>query len=132
MRALLLIPIALLLTAGVGYTACRMLGWEPHLLEMIQACGIAVVATIAALLVLWINRSADQPAAAQAGLVATTIHLFMAVALAGVMILLVKPSMAFTYWLFAFYWMTLFAVAYSSVRLIRSAPIQKASRNAGN
>ena len=122
MRALLVAPLALLLTAGVGYAVCRAAAWDPHLNELAYAGAIALVATIAGLIPLMLTRHADQGAVAQAGLVATVVHLFVAIALAGVMILVLKLGQPFTYWLFAFYWMTLVVVAVVAVRSVRHAP----------
>ena len=125
MRSLLSTPIVLLLGGAIGYAICTVAGWRPHLHDAAFAVAIAMVATAAAVIPLFLARRSDQNALAQAGLVALMVHLFTATALAGGMILIAKPPMAFTYWLFAFYWMTLILVATSAVRLIKAAPMTR-------
>jgi ABC-type Co2+ transport system permease subunit len=122
MRALLGTPIVLLLAATAGYLICLLIGADPHLLDAGAALVVVLVASAAAAIPLILARHADQTGAAQAGLLATMIHLFVAAALAGVAILFAKRGQPFTYWLFAFYWTTLAIVAMESVRLVKAAP----------
>src|SRR5688572_174496 len=74
--------------AAVGWTACAAAGWNPHPRDLTVAAAIAVAAAVAGLAPLWLTIGTDQAGAAQAGLVATTAHLFVAAALAGAVYLM--------------------------------------------
>jgi hypothetical protein len=123
-RPLLITPLALLLVAAIGFVICNFAGLNPHPRELLAAALISLVATFIGVVPLFLARGADQATASQAGLLATATHLFIAIVLAGVMILVLRVGQSFTYWLFAFYFPTLIGVAFASVRLINSAPLQ--------
>jgi hypothetical protein len=126
-RALLISPIAILITAAGGLLICMFVGVNPHGKEMLAAAIIALLATAASAVPLFLSRGADQATSSQAGLLATATHLFIAIVLAGVMILALRVGQSFTYWLLAFYFPTLIGVAFASVRLINSAPLRPAA-----
>ena len=121
---MLIAPLAVLATAAGGWIVCLATGCNPHPRELVAAAVIVLIATEAAAVPLWLSRGADQAAMSQAGLVATVLHLFVAIALAGVVKLFVRMQLepAFVYWLLAMYWVTLGVVAASMVRAVRSAP----------
>ena len=120
--ALLLAPALLLLITACGFAVCMSIGANLHPREMAVAFIIILTATTAATVPLFLARNSDQTIAAQAALVATIIHLFVATALAGVAIIILKFGQSFTYWLFAFYWTTLIGLAIAAARLVKSAP----------
>jgi hypothetical protein len=127
LRALLITPIALLLTASIGLMICNFAGVGSHPRDLLAAAAIALLATFVGAVPLYLARSADQATASQAGLLATVTHLFVAIVLAGVMTLVARVGQPFAYWLFAFYFTTLIGVAFASVRLINSAPLPPAA-----
>jgi hypothetical protein len=127
LRALLITPIAILLTAMIGWVICNFANVNPHGREMLIAAFIALFATFVGGVPLFLARGADQATASQAGLLATAAHLFIAIVLAGAMILIARVGESFSYWLFAFYFTTLIGVAFASVRLINSAPLRPAA-----
>jgi hypothetical protein len=129
MRRLLLIPASIVLTAACGLTLCLALHKSAHVTEMSIAAGVAILASSAAVMPLWLARHATQIGVSQAALVATMVHLFVAIALAAIAILGHFPLHgSFLIWLSAFYWMTLIALAMAAVRMIKTAPqgVQKA------
>ena len=44
MRALLLVPIALLVTGACGFAVCRLFGWDVHRTELLTAAATCLVA----------------------------------------------------------------------------------------
>lgn len=121
-RVLLIAPVTLILAAAIGWTIGAAGAYEPHVGAMLTASAIVLVACGAGIVPLVLNRGADQATVAQSGLVATMAHLFVAVALAAVVILKWKPGMPFTWWLLAFYWVTLIGLVIATVRLVKAAP----------
>ena len=89
---------------------------------MLLAGAVALIASIAGSVPLMLARRSDQAMAAQAGLVATSVHLLAGIALAGAGLMGLKLAQPFTFWLFAFYGVTLVIVAIESVRLVKAAP----------
>jgi hypothetical protein len=128
MRALLLIPIVLMLAAGVGYATCLALGVNPHVREMLTAGAALLLASELALVPLLLTRHSDQLAVSQAGLVGSMVHLFIAAAMAAVVLLGgIRLERSFLYWLFAFYFMTLLVLVGVFAKAIRSAPTAPAA-----
>jgi hypothetical protein len=122
MRRLLLIPATIVLTAAGGMALCAALHKNAHVAEMSIAALAALLASVAAITPLWIARHATQLGMSQAALVATMVHLFVAIALAAIVVLGHFPlHAAFLIWLCAFYWMTLIALAMTAVRMIKTA-----------
>jgi hypothetical protein len=122
MRRLLLIPASIVLTAACGLGLCVALHKNAHVIEMSIAACVAILASAAAATPLWIARHATQLGMSQAALVATMVHLFVAIALAAIAILGHFPLHgAFLIWLSAFYWMTLIALVMAIVRMIKLA-----------
>src|SRR4051812_35332199 len=109
MRALIVNPLVLAVSAALGLALCRAMGWDPHVRAMVMAGAGCLVASEVGILPLLIHRGLMHPA--QAGLLATVVHLMLATMLAGAIILTAHPPMAFVYWLLAFYWTTLISVA---------------------
>jgi hypothetical protein len=125
-RALIFIPVAVLLLCVSGYGCCAALGWDPHPREMFIAATTCLAAGLLAVVPLALARymtGALTPAsAAQAALVGTMIHLFICIGVAAV-VLLTKmhvATAAFTYWLLALYWTTLAALAAALVAEVRA------------
>jgi hypothetical protein len=122
-RGLLLNFIALLLIASCGWGLCVAAGWDPHASSLIAAIAIAFVASIFSLLPLWLARSADQLGMAQAALVSTIVHLFVAIVACGAVVI-TKPLahvQSFVYWAMAFYFATLIIVASMGAKAVRGA-----------
>src|SRR4051812_11114183 len=121
MRTFVLAPIVIVVTAAAGFAACRAMSIDPRVAALVTASAIAMIACSAAIVPLLLTRGADQAAVAQAGLVSTTLHLFSAVALAGVAIMKFKFGQPFTYWMMAMYATTLIVVVTATVREVKSA-----------
>ena len=125
MRALFYIPAAVFLVCVSGYAGCAALGWQPHPREMLVAAATCLAGGLIAVVPLcvmrYLNAATSAATAAQAALVGTMIHLFVCIGVAAVVLLMKMPlAPAFTYWLLAFYWTTLLALAAALIFEIRS------------
>jgi hypothetical protein len=93
---------------------------------LLAAGGAAWVAGMAGAACVQFARGAAQAAVAQAGLVATMVHLMLCTVAAAVVTLgkinLGGGGMSFLYWLMACYWMTLIALAAVAIRAVKAAP----------
>lgn len=122
MLVLALIPLAVLFTALAGLGLCATGGVEPHIRAMLTAGAICLVGSLLAVIPLVLARGATQYAVAQAGLIATMIHLFVSAAGASAMVMTRGGlTMPLVYWLLAFYWTTLAALVTACVRAVRQA-----------
>ena len=119
MRALIVNPLVLAVSAVLGVALCRALHLDPHLHELAIAAGICLAAVEAAVVPLLVYRGIMH--AAQAALLATVAHLMIATMAAGGVIMTLHPPIAFLYWLFAFYAVTLVIVCVEAARVVRSA-----------
>jgi hypothetical protein len=131
MRALVLVPVILVVAVAVGFAACRMVGVEPHAREMIAAAVACLIAGELAVAPLILTRGADQSAVAQAVLLGTGIHLFASVGFAAIVIL--GPghfglAQSFIYWLLGLYWVTLIALVVGFAKAVRGAPTAGTTR----
>jgi len=122
MRALLLAPLMIAVVAGSGYALIQMNGGDPHLREIVSAALTALVATALAALPLWMTRRSTQYAVAQAGLVATMLHLFIMVGAPMATMLFGRLSQSFLYWLIPLYFATLIPIVLAATRAVRLAP----------
>jgi hypothetical protein len=122
MRGFILNLIVIAVTAVGGTLLVRIIGRDPHVIEMLVAAAAALVASCLALVPLILTRHASQIAVAQAGLIATLIHMMIAAIFAAVVILGHLPlGQAFTYWLVTLYLATLTAIAVECVRAVKLA-----------
>ncbi len=129
MRVALSIMIPLALVAAVGYGLCMGMGWNPHATLLGPAAGVALIASLLAMIPLRVARNASQPAVVQASLVGTMVHLFAcAIAAAVAAFASSKPGLSFTLWLLVFYWATLAGVASVYVKAVRRAPIESSGK----
>jgi hypothetical protein len=122
MRALLFAPLAVAVVAAGGVALMSGTGRDPHLPAMINAAGTCLIATVMGAIPLVLARRASQYALTQAGLVATMLHLFVAVGAAAIMMLGGRLSNAYTFWLIPFYFATLIPLAIAAVRAVKHAP----------
>jgi hypothetical protein len=122
MRIVLTVLLATIATAGGGYALCAAAGWKAHPASMFVAAVVTLLASAAALVPLLLTRGADQAARAQAGLVATLIHMLGCLAGAAVMLVVVKGPPGAAYWMLAFYWTTLVVLVVGVAREVRAAP----------
>lgn len=124
MLAFALIPLAVLLTALAGLGLSAVGGVDPEIRAMLTAASICLIGSLLAVIPLVLARGATQYAVAQAGLIATMVHLFVAAGGAGAMVMTGGGlTMPLVYWLLAFYWMTLAALVVACVRAVRQARI---------
>ena len=124
MRGFVLNVLVVAVTAAGGAALLCAFGRDPHIKEMSIAAGAAIVSSFLALVPLILTRGASQIAMAQAGLVATMVHLMTAAMFAAVVILGHLPlGQSFTYWLLTFYWVTLIVVAVECARAVKLAPV---------
>ena len=124
MRSLLLIPIAIAVTCGLGCAACAAIGWTPHLREMLVAavtCVAAGAIAIVPLAIVHARMIRNTTNVAQAALIGTMLHLGVFVVLMGAVLLLkIRLAPAFTYWLMALYVTSLAALAAGLVGEVRA------------
>src|SRR5258708_6671752 len=122
MRALFYIFLPMLLAAAVGMTVCIGLGGDPHVKLLVAAAIATLLGASLALVPKFFARGGTQQAVMQAALIGTSVHLFACIIVAAVASFSIKPGIAFTYWLLAFYWTTLLGVAIVYVKAVRRAP----------
>ncbi|MDB5173020.1 MAG: hypothetical protein JWO87_654 [Phycisphaerales bacterium] len=129
MRRILVIPLALGLAAAVGYGMLRLAERPPYLKEMVVAGGVALVATLAAALPALRNRHSAQPVVMQVSLYSSTIHMVLTLVLAVAIALLfrIRAQLPIALWLLWFYWVSLAALAWVLISVIRAAPPANAS-----
>lgn len=123
-RSLVLVPLVIVVLAGAGWLACRLMSVNAHAREMLLAGGICLVAGEAALVPLLLTRGASQPAVAQAGLAGTMVHLLVAIVLASPFFLRSAQDLSMVYWLLAFYLATLVVIVAASAQAVKAAPVQ--------
>ena len=128
MRALLLIVAAVVLTAAVGYGVCAAAGWTLSLANLATAAAFVAAASVLAMSPQWLSRGADQSGVAQAALIGTVVHLFGSLIGAAVMLMVLRRGVDAAYWIFAFYFATLFALVAVFTRAVRSAPPGEATK----
>lgn len=130
MRALIIVPATVLLAAAGAAALCAAAGWTLQSRPMLLAAGICLISSIAAAVPRLLTRSATQASIVPAGLTGTVIHLFATLALAAPFFLsTAREPASFTYWLFAFYAVSLAALVVEFVRAVRSAPVAAAPGN---
>ena len=127
MRALLLAPLAVAVVAAGGVALMSGTGRAAHAPDMFNAAGTCLVAVVLAGVPLLMTRRASQYAAAQAGLVATMLHLFVTIGTAMFMLVLGRLTPPFLYWLIPLYFATLVPVVIAAVRAVRQAPPEPSS-----
>jgi hypothetical protein len=122
-RGLLLTVIAVGLVASAGWGVCVGAGWNPHRSSLMTAAAVTFVAALLAFVPLWLARASDQLAVAQAALVSTMIHLFVATGACGVVLIFksLPHTQSFVYWVMAFYFATLIVVATTGATAVRNA-----------
>ncbi len=126
MRGLIVIPLTVLVVAAVGYGACRAIGVDPHVGELLAAAGVALVAGEAGIVPLLLSRHAEGTTVAQAGLAGTFVQLLFSIAAALALILAkIGLQQAFLLWLAAFYWFTLVVLVVLIIRQMKSSPASK-------
>ena len=124
MRWLLLIPVMVVATAACGWGLCRAMNWNPGITAMLVAGIAAAIASLAAGVPLVLTRSATQAGVSQAALVTTLIHMMGCAGTAAVVLMTKQPvGPAFTYWMFAFYVVTLVVLVTACVQAVKSAPV---------
>jgi len=122
MRALIVVPVVLALSAALGFAACRALGVEPGNREMWIAFAIVMAASLLAAVPGILVRGSSQYAMSQAGLVGTIVQMFAAIGAGGFVFLKLQPGPSFLYWLAGLYWAGLIALVVCFVAAVKSAP----------
>ena len=122
MRSLLIAPLAVVVVAAGGAALLSALGRNVHLAAMINAACASLVAVALGAVPLIIARRAPQDSMAQAGLIATMVHLFAIVGTSATLMLTGRLSFAFTLWLMPFYFATLVPLVICVTRAIKHAP----------
>jgi hypothetical protein len=124
-------PIAVLLTAALGWAVCTALRLPAHLSDLAAAAVAALVSAEAAVVPLVLARRGGQAAVVQAALIGTLLHMFLLAALAAGGYLVTRLGPGFLYWVLAFYWPTLIALVAAFAKSIRAAPPTLAPPRAG-
>jgi drug/metabolite transporter (DMT)-like permease len=121
-RALLINPVVIALAAALGVGVCFALGINPHFREMSMAVGICMVSSELAILPVLLNEKLLRAHISQAALLGTIVHLMLATMMAAIILLWLRPPLAFVYWLLALYWLTLIAISAVFVKILRQTP----------
>ena len=107
LRTMLLSPVVVIVAAAAGAGVCRALGIDPHVHELLIACGLTALAELLGVFPI-VRLSHPSPATGfQAAFLGSVIHLALCLAGAFTIILLRRPSDAFVYWMLVLYWLTL-------------------------
>ncbi len=122
MRALWLVPIALLIVAGLGWSTCKVIGVVPGNRELVLAVAICIFASGLATVPLVLVRGYSQYATAQAALVGSILHLMTAAGAGGLVMVQMKPAPSFVYWIGAMYLTSLTVLVVCYVESVNSAP----------
>lgn len=122
MRGLWIAPMAIALTAGLGWGLCRAAGWQAHPREMAAAAVAALIASSAGLAPAVMFRRSSQATIMQAALGGTVLHMIATLALGGVCYAtkLAGGLVPLAVWVSAFYWVTLLAIVVVLVGMIRA------------
>jgi hypothetical protein len=120
-RDLIINPVLLAVGAAVGVGVCRAVGVNPHIPEMIAALGSSVVAGELALIPAVLARGKSNVHVAQAAFLGMVLHLLTSVALAALVILVMRPPQSFAFWMLAGYWITLVGVSVVLIKAVRRA-----------
>src|SRR5689334_3369892 len=121
MRGLIAPPVVVVLLAIIGFVSCKALKVDPGNREMLLAGGIALAATVAAVVPLIMVRGAKRYAVSQAALVGTVLHLMVAIGAGGLVYLKLPPATPYLLWLSGLYGASLIAVVVCSVQAVKSA-----------
>lgn len=100
----LTIAIVLPAITVVALGVCRLLNVDPHLLVMVLAMLIGIVAGEVSLLPLHRARRDTAAAIVQAGLIGMIVQLFVAVALSAPVIFFLHANVPFVMWLIPLHW----------------------------
>ena len=113
----------MLLTCLIGWGVCLTAGWNPHLRELGVAVAVSMLSAGAALATTWLLGGRDAGAQAQAGLAGLVVLMLATVLFAaGATMLQVVPQREpFVLWLLLLSWVSLIALAFTSVSAIRLA-----------
>src|SRR4051794_1192510 len=132
MRALLLVPIVLIIAFTAAAGICRAAGIDPHVKDLLAATLTCIVAGELAAVPLVLTRGGSQASVVQAALVGSVVHLFVCIAVAGIIVMArLGAGPAFLYWLLGLYWVTLVALLTAFVKAIRTAQVAQAPRQQG-
>ena len=122
MRFTLAIPLLLAAIVSCAYAAMYWSGADLKPQHMLIATGAALLASEAAMVPLLLTRGGSSIGMAQAGLVATSLHLFIFIAAAAIGLMQFKAGASLAYWLFGLYCPTLILVVAACVLAVRAAP----------
>jgi hypothetical protein len=116
---------AVLLVIASGCALCGVLRVSIVYKEVWIAAIIAGLSAEISLVPLFFARNGDQAAVSQASLIATVLHLLLCAGAGLAVSSAIHASHAFLYWLCAFYWATIAAVATIAVRAVKAAPVPR-------
>lgn len=123
-KPLLIIPLIIVLVAGLGHVVCRLGGIHDDTHELLVAGVVNLIAAEAALVPLWLaRRTRDAGLTSQLALAGTVMQMFVCIALAIVARLAglsVRPQ-PFAWWMLVLYWTALIAVVATAVCRIGAA-----------
>jgi hypothetical protein len=123
MRAMLSVPLAVILFAAISFAICKLLGWNAHGSDLIAAGFTCLVAGELAGIPLILARGGNTLAISQAALVGSVIHLLASIVIAGIAVMLkLHVGQAYLFWMLGFYWITLLVLVIGFAKAIRSAP----------
>src|SRR5690349_566359 len=108
MRSLLLIPLVVIVVAAGAVALCSGIGAQTQTKAVVLAAVSCLAAGELAIVPLVLSKGGNQATISQAALLGTIIHLFVSIAIAGIVIFAkLGAGQTYLYWLAGFYWITL-------------------------
>jgi hypothetical protein len=117
---MLLSPSVILVAAVAGTTICRATGVDPHLHELLLACGLALLASAAGVSPILCLPHAAPASRFQAALLGSILHLLICLVGGCSVVFLRHPTDAFVYWMLILYWLTLSTMCVVFVSRLRT------------
>lgn len=123
MRDFLLVPLCVVAAAAACCGVCTAAGAPQQVRQIIPAAAITALAGAVATMPAYLARGAAQEAVMQAALASLGAHMLLTLALAAAAWALkaVVVAPALLGWLLGFYWLSLAALTFALVRMIRQA-----------
>ena len=121
LRATIIPPVLVIVTAVIGVVVCRAFGWDPHIKTLLGAAAVCVVVAELSLIPSLLTTETGPAAAFQAAFLGTVIHLGLVAAAAATVVFTVKPDTSFVYWILLMYWITLIGLCVGFIRAVRSS-----------
>ncbi len=121
LRATIIPPVLVIVTAMIGVVVCRAFGVDPHARTLLGAASVCVAVAELSLVPSLLNANTAPAAVFQAAFLGTVIHLGLVAAVAGAVVFTLKPDTSFVYWILLMYWVTLIGLCVGFIRAVRTS-----------